>query len=961
MIADSEVSLVMCPEIPVGGRLSHFLQNWQNITTDKWILSIIKSGYKLEFFQKPYWTGIKKTIVAPENLDTFETEINTLVEKNVIEKVEFPQSLTGFYSTLFLVPKKNGKMRMVTNLKPLNSFLKKIHFKMDTMQKVINLVKPKDWAISLDLSDAYLHVPIFQKHRQYMRFCVQNQCYQWKTMCFGPTCAPRIFTKIVSVVAAYLRAQNIRMAVYLDDWLIVNQEKKQLILDRKRCLDLLVSLGFMINKEKSTLIPSQTVTYLGGVFQLDKGLVFPTLERINKLQMLIQNLYMGNYAIALDFLRILGVMASCIELIPNARLHMRPIQLHLMSFLKSNLQRYDSTNSNYTTSKIPSHVVEKFSEHAERPIYSVSQSQCYSHNRCFQKGFWGLHWDTNFSGGMEFGTERMAHQLFRDESSLPHSQTFSRSTEKQMYFDQERQHKCGSIYQSPRGDKVTQPLLFDMGTMANGNSKQCSIDSRTHYRQEEYFSGPTEQDQNPSIRVVSKQISSQADFLSLGGSSDRSFCILGQQTNRDFLHMDSTSSGTSFGCIDNFMGEHIRVCVSPNLSHSEDFAVYEAIPLSDYINSTAVAQETLVSRHSGVTDSASNQTSKSGGFVESTENPDLSPKSSNVESDCLASLDRNFQTEGFSKSARNLLTASWRKGTQRDYSKKFDKFNSWCTEKQINPYSATLNQVADFLAFLFESGLQYRTISGYRSMLSAVLPPVQNCPVGQHPHISRLIKGVFHSRPPKTKLLPEWDLEIVLKALENKPFEPLNEASLKFVTLKTVFLTAITTFRRCSDLQSLRIDHESMKIQEKGITFIRHGLSKQDRQSHFGIKIHVPHFPERELLDPKRAINIYLDKTKNSRQKLEPSDKVKLFLAINEPHKPVATVTISNWIVQAIKTAYSDESLKVTAHSTRAIAPSWALYKGASTKSILDAADWSSESTFVKFYLRDLDSDKLLQ
>lgn len=117
-----------------------------------------------------------------------------------------------------------------------------------------------------------------------------------------------------------------------------------------------------------------------------------------------------------------------------------------------------------------------------------------------------------------------------------------------------------------------------------------------------------------------------------------------------------------------------------------------------------------------------------------------------------------------------------------------------------------MNQVADFLAFLFESGLQYRTISGYRSMLSAVLPPVQNCPVGQHPYISRLIKGVFHSRPPKVKLFPEWNLEVVLKALEKQPFEPLNDVPLKFLTLKTVFLTAITTFRRCSDLQSLRID-----------------------------------------------------------------------------------------------------------------------------------------------------------
>ena len=100
--------------------------------------------------------------LAIKNLDTFETEINTLVEKNVIEKVEFPQSLTGFYSTLFLVPKKNGKMRMVTNLKPLNSFLKKIHFKMDTMQKVINLVKPKDWAISLDLSEGTFMYQFFK-------------------------------------------------------------------------------------------------------------------------------------------------------------------------------------------------------------------------------------------------------------------------------------------------------------------------------------------------------------------------------------------------------------------------------------------------------------------------------------------------------------------------------------------------------------------------------------------------------------------------------------------------------------------------------------------------------------------------------------------------------------------------------------------------------------------------------
>jgi hypothetical protein len=57
-----------------------------------------------------------------------------------IEKVHYPESVTSFYSTLFLVLKKTEKMRMVTNMKPLNIHLKKIHFKMNTMSKVLNLV-----------------------------------------------------------------------------------------------------------------------------------------------------------------------------------------------------------------------------------------------------------------------------------------------------------------------------------------------------------------------------------------------------------------------------------------------------------------------------------------------------------------------------------------------------------------------------------------------------------------------------------------------------------------------------------------------------------------------------------------------------------------------------------------------------------------------------------------------------
>ena len=124
----------------------------------------------------------------------------------------------------------------------------------------------------------------------------------------------------------------------------------------------------------------------------------------------------------------------------------------------------------------------------------------------------------------------------------------------------------------------------------------------------------------------------------------------------------------------------------------------------------------------------------------------------------------------------------------------------------------------------------------------------------------------------------------------------------------------------------------------------------------FGANTFVPAFQENKLLDPKRYIYFYLKKTERFRKDAEGHDQTKLFLALNEPHNPVTSQTISKWIVQTVKLAYEDKNFKVKAHSTRAIGPTWALYNGASLKSILEAADWSSENCFMKFYLRDLDT-----
>ena len=71
-------------------------------------------------------------------------------------------------------------------------------------------------------------------------------------------------------------------------------------------------------------------------------------------------------------------------------------------------------------------------------------------------------------------------------------------------------------------------------------------------------------------------------------------------------------------------------------------------------------------------------------------------------------------------------------------------------------------------------------------------------------------------RPRITNILPQWDLGIVLEALSKSPYKPLREASLKHLTLKTVFLLAMASAGRRSELQALMFDQKYIQFKPKG-------------------------------------------------------------------------------------------------------------------------------------------------
>ena len=91
------------------------------------------------------------------------------------------------------------------------------------------------------------------------------------------------------------------------------------------------SLGFIINEEKSELVPTQQFSFLGEDYDLALGLVCPTLRKYHQIGILCGLLKKHPLQEALFLLKVLGVMNTMADVIPLGRLHMRPLQLYLLS------------------------------------------------------------------------------------------------------------------------------------------------------------------------------------------------------------------------------------------------------------------------------------------------------------------------------------------------------------------------------------------------------------------------------------------------------------------------------------------------------------------------------------------------------------------------------------------------------------------------------------------------------
>ncbi len=210
----------------------------------------------------------------------------------------------------------------------------------------------------------------------------------------------------------------------------------------------------------------------------------------------------------------------------------------------------------------------------------------------------------------------------------------------------------------------------------------------------------------------------------------------------------------------------------------------------------------------------------------------------------------------------------------------------------------------------------------------------------------------------------------MLDALTGPPFEPIQTASLRALSLKTALLLALASVKRVGDLQALSIDDLCIEFgpgdcrltlkPRKG--YVPKVLSTPFKEQVITLSAFCPETPTGTeplntlLLCPIRAERTYIERSRQFRLSEQ------LFVCFGGRTKglPVSKQRLSHWIVDAIALAYSSKGvgcpIGIQAHSTRGLVSSWAWANAISIQDICMAAGWSSPSTFVRFYNLDVSS-----
>ena len=187
------------------------------------------------------------------------------------------------------------------------------------------MLTPPAWVTSIDLQDAYFHVPIKPTLHKYLAFLHEGNLFFFRALPFGLNVAPYIFSRILRYPLGLLHQQGIAVLAYLDDWIIWGASPSQTRDAFTITVDTLQRLGFLINEAKSQPIPLYDAEWLGVRWLSLEGRWGIPMQKQQEVRLLIHKFFGSHTCSRREWETLLGTLNFISHILSHSRHLLQPL------------------------------------------------------------------------------------------------------------------------------------------------------------------------------------------------------------------------------------------------------------------------------------------------------------------------------------------------------------------------------------------------------------------------------------------------------------------------------------------------------------------------------------------------------------------------------------------------------------------------------------------------------------
>ncbi|XP_060591829.1 uncharacterized protein LOC132746624 [Ruditapes philippinarum] len=195
---------------------------------------------------------------------------------------------------------------------------------------------------SVDIRHAYYSIKIAEEQQKCFCFIWRKQIYQYTCLANGVSEGPRLFTKLLKPVYARLRSLGYVNSGFIDDSFLLGDSYNECEENIKATVNLMLQVGFIINEEKSVLIPTTKLLYLGNIIDSEGMVVTLPKERQDKIVLECQNLCNKSVASIRQVAKVIGLIVASFSAVDYGKLHYRQLELAKTFYLKKNFGNYNA-------------------------------------------------------------------------------------------------------------------------------------------------------------------------------------------------------------------------------------------------------------------------------------------------------------------------------------------------------------------------------------------------------------------------------------------------------------------------------------------------------------------------------------------------------------------------------------------------------------------------------------------